>query len=225
MINFKNIPDSDKPRERLFNYGEENLSNEELIAIILKTGSKKYSVKEVSLRLLENISSIAELRDIGISSLIKIDGIGKVKAIELKAAIELGRRVYFNNNITKIKLNSSFLIYNYFLNIIGNKKQEYFYCVYLDTKGNYLGKKCLFVGTINNSIIHPREIFKEAYLLSANGIICVHNHPSGDSTPSKEDMMVTRKLSELGLMHGIKIIDHVIVGNNNYYSFCDDNKL
>lgn len=225
MINFKNIPDSDKPRERLFNYGEENLSNEELIAIILKTGSKKYSVKEVSLRLLEKISSIAELRDIGISSLIKIDGIGKVKAIELKAAIELGRRVYFNNNITKIKLNSSFLIYNYFLNIIGNKKQEYFYCVYLDTKGNYLGKKCLFVGTINNSIIHPREIFKEAYLLSANGIICVHNHPSGDSTPSKEDMMVTRKLSELGLMHGIKIIDHVIVGNNNYYSFCDDNKL
>ena len=225
MINFKNIPDSDKPRERLFNYGEENLSNEELIAIILKTGSKKYSVKEVSLRLLENISSIAELRDIGISSLIKIDGIGKVKAIELKAAIELGRRVYFNNNITKIKLNSSFLIYDYFLNIIGNKKQEYFYCVYLDTKGNYLGKKCLFVGTINNSIIHPREIFKEAYLLSANGIICVHNHPSGDSTPSKEDMMVTRKLSELGLMHGIKIIDHVIVGNNNYYSFCDDNKL
>lgn len=225
MINFKNIPDSDKPRERLFNCGEENLSNEELIAIILKTGSKKYSVKEVSLRLLENISSIAELRDIGISSLIKIDGIGKVKAIELKAAIELGRRVYFNNNITKIKLNSSFLIYDYFLNIIGNKKQEYFYCVYLDTKGNYLGKKCLFVGTINNSIIHPREIFKEAYLLSANGIICVHNHPSGDSTPSKEDMMVTRKLSELGLMHGIKIIDHVIVGNNNYYSFCDDNKL
>ena len=225
MINFKNIPDSDKPRERLFNYGEENLSNEELIAIILKTGSKKYSVKEVSLRLLENISSIAELRDIGISSLIKIDGIGKVKAIELKAAIELGRRVYFDNNITKIKLNSSLLIYNYFLNIIGNKKQEYFYCVYLDTKGNYLGKKCLFVGTINNSIIHPREIFKEAYLLSANGIICVHNHPSGDSTPSKEDMMVTRKLSELGLMHGIKIIDHVIVGNNNYYSFCDDNKL
>ena len=150
MINFKNIPDSDKPRERLFNYGEENLSNEELIAIILKTGSKKYSVKEVSLRLLEKISSIAELRDIGISSLIKIDGIGKVKAIELKAAIELGRRVYFNNNITKIKLNSSFLIYNYFLNIIGNKKQEYFYCVYLDTKGNYLGKKCLFVGTINS---------------------------------------------------------------------------
>lgn len=225
MINFKNIPDSDKPRERLFNYGEVNLSNEELIAIILKTGSKRYSVKEVSLKLLENISSLSELKDIGISSLTKIDGIGRVKAIELKAAIELGRRVYFDNEITKIKLNNPLAIYQYFVGIIGSKKQEYFYSVYLDTKGNYLGKKCLFIGTINNSVIHPREIFKEAYLLSANGIICVHNHPSGDSTPSREDIMVTRKLKELGMIHGIKIIDHVIIGNNNYYSFCDDNKL
>lgn len=225
MINFKSIPESDKPRERLFNYGEEYLSNEELIAIILKTGSKKYNVKEVSLKLLETICSINKLKEIGISSLMKIDGIGKVKAIELKAAIELGRRVYLDNNITKVKLNSSLLIYDYFVNVLRDKKQEYFYSVYLDTKGNYLGKKCLFIGTINNSVIHPREIFKEAYLLSANGIICVHNHPSGDSTPSREDIMVTRKLAELGVIHGIKIIDHVIIGNNNYYSFCDDNKL
>ncbi len=225
MINFKNIPESDKPRERLFNYGEINLSNEELIAIILKTGSKKYSVKEVSLKLLESISDISKLKDIGIFSLMKIDGIGKVKAIELKAAIELGRRVYLDKSTNKVKLNSSILIYEYFINILKDKKQEYFYCVYLDTKGNYLGKKCLFIGTINNSVIHPREIFKEAYLLSANGIICVHNHPSGDSIPSKEDIMVTRKLSELGIIHGIKIIDHVIIGDNNYYSFCDDNKL
>lgn len=225
MINFKNIPESDKPRERLFNYGEEYLSNEELIAIILKTGSKKYSVKEVSLKLLETISNITKLKDIGIPSLVKIDGIGRVKAIELKAAIELGRRVYLDNNITKVKLNSSLAIYDYFISILKDKKQEYFYCLYVDTKGAFLGKKCLFIGTINNSVIHPREIFKEAYLLSANGIICVHNHPSGDSMPSREDIVVTKKLKELGVIHGIKIIDHIIIGNNNYYSFCDDNKL
>ena len=225
MINFKNIPESDKPRERLFNYGEEYLSNEELIAIILKTGSKKYSVKEVSLKLLETISNITKLKDIGIPSLEKIDGIGRVKAIELKAAIELGRRVYLDNNITKVKLNSSLAIYDYFISILKDKKQEYFYCLYVDTKGAFLGKKCLFIGTINNSVIHPREIFKEAYLLSANGIICVHNHPSGDSMPSREDIVVTKKLKELGVIHGIKIIDHIIIGNNNYYSFCDDNKL
>ena len=226
MIKFKNIPDMDKPRERLFNLGANNLSNEELISIILKTGSKNYSVKEVALKLLEVIGDITKLKDIGITSLTNIDGIGKVKAIELKAAIELGRRVYANNlEINRIKFNSPIMIYEYFKNIFIDKKQEYFYCVYLDIKGNYLDKKCLFIGTINNSVIHPREIFKEAYLLSACGIICVHNHPSGDSTPSKEDRLVTKKLQELGIIHGIKIIDHIIIGNNNYYSFNDDNKL
>lgn len=226
MINFKNIPNSDKPRERLFNYGANNLSNEELISIILKTGSKKYSVKEVSLKLLEEIKDITKLNDIGISSLMKIDGIGRVKAIELKAALELGRRVYYNNkNIEKIKFNNPINVYEYFKDIFYGKKQEHFYCVYLDTKGNYIDKKCLFIGTINNSVIHPREIFKEAYLLSANSIICVHNHPSGDSSPSKEDILVTKKLQELGIIHGIKILDHIIIGNNNYYSFNDNSRL
>ena len=226
MIDFKNIPNNDKPRERLFNYGAENLSNDELISIILKTGSRNYSVKEVALKLLETMGDVNKLRDIGISSLVKIEGIGRVKAIELKAAIELGKRVYMNNdNYSKIKFNSSEVIYEYFKDIIGNKKQEYFYAIYLDTKGHYLDKKCLFIGTINNSVIHPREIFKEAYLLSANSFICVHNHPSGDVSPSKEDILVTKKLVDLGIIHGIKLIDHIIIGNNNYYSFCDDKKI
>lgn len=226
MINFKNIPDNDKPRERLYNIGSENLSNEELISIILKTGTKGMNVKEVSLKLLEVIGDVSKLKEIGINSLMKIDGIGKVKAIELKAAIELGRRIYLENDqIERKKLNNAYLVYDYFKDLLIYKKQEYFYCIYVDTKGYFIDKKCLFIGTINNSVIHPREIFKEAYLLSANGIICVHNHPSGDSTPSKEDILVTRKLSEIGIIHGIKIIDHVIIGRDNYYSFKEDKKL
>ena len=225
MIDFKNIPESDKPRERLYNYGSENLSNEELISIILKTGMKGYSVKEVSLKLLEYLGDISKLKDIGLSSLTNIDGIGKVKAIELKAAIELGRRVYESNHEKKIKLNNALTIFDYFKNILGDKKQEYFYAVYLDTKGNYLGKKCLFIGTINNSVVHPREIFKEAYLLSANGIICIHNHPSGDVTPSKEDILLTLRIKEIGMIHGINLLDHVIIGNNSYYSFYDNGKI
>ena len=225
MIDFKSIPDDDKPRERLYNYGSENLSNEELISIILKTGNREYSVKEVSLKLLETLGDITRLKDIGISSLMLIPGIGKVKAIELKAAIELGKRVYTDNNNKKVKLNSALVIYEYFKNIIGDKKQEYFYVVYLDTKGNYLDKKCLFIGTINTSMIHPREIFKEAYLLSASGIICIHNHPSGDPSPSKEDILMTLKIKEIGLMHGINLLDHVIVGNGSYYSFYDNGKI
>ncbi len=226
MINFKNIPESDKPRERLYQYGSENLSDEELISIILKTGTKGMSVKEVSLKLLENVGDIKRLKDIGINTLMGINGIGRVKAIEIKAAIELGRRIYIENNkLSGVILNNSLKIYEYFKDLVGNKKQEYFYTVYVDTKGRYIDKKCLFVGTINNSIVHPREIFKEAYLLSANGIICIHNHPSGDPTPSKEDVMITKKIKEIAMIHGIKLVDHLIVGVNSYYSFYEDNKL
>lgn len=227
MIDFKNLPDSDKPRERLYMYGSENLSNEELISIILKTGTKNMSVKEVSLKLLEIVGDVTKLRDVGINTLMKIDGIGRVKAIEIKAALELGRRVYMNNSdvVDKIFFSSADVIYNYFYDILGDKKQEYFYCVYVDTKGKYIDKKCLFIGTINSSVVHPREVFKEAYLLSANGIICVHNHPSGDSTPSKEDINITKKIKEISIIHGIKFIDHIIIGNGNYFSFFDNNML
>ena len=226
MIDFKNLPDSDKPRERLYMYGSENLSNEELLSIILKTGTKNMSVKEVSLKLLESIGDISRFRDVGINTLMKIDGIGKVKAIEIKAALELGRRVYMNNDrVEKLVFNNAQVIYNYFCERLIDKKQEYFYCVYLDTKGKYIDKKCLFVGTINSSVVHPREIFKEAYLLSANSIVCVHNHPSGDSTPSKEDISITRKIKEISIIHGIKLVDHVVIGNGNYFSFFDNNML
>ena len=225
MIKFKDIPNSDKPRERLYNYGEENLSNEELLSIILKTGSKRYSVKEVSLKLLEMFGDITKLKDIGINSLTNISGIGKVKATELKAAIELGRRVYSNNNIENIKFKNPKDIYNYFYPLIGDKKQEYFYCLYLDKQQNYIDKKCLFIGTIDNSVAHPREIFKEAYLLSASKIVCIHNHPSGDVNPSKSDIYFTMKIKEISIIHGIELIDHIIIGHNNYYSFHDNNKL
>jgi len=226
MINFKNLPDNEKPRERLYMYGSENLSNEELFSIILKTGTKKISVKEVSLKLLAEIGDLENFKSIGINSLMKIDGIGRVKAIEIKAALELGRRVYMDNNrIDRMVLNSSEVIYNYFRNILVDKKQEYFYCIYVDTKSKFIEKKCLFVGTINSSVVHPREVFKEAYLLSASGIICIHNHPSGDVTPSKEDINLTKKLKEISLIHGIKLIDHIIIGNDDYFSFFDNNML
>lgn len=225
LISFKNIPNTDKPRERLCLVGSENLSDEELLSIIIKTGTKMMSVKEVALKLLEYVNDISKLKDIGINSLMKIDGIGKVKAIELKAAIELGRRVYIKTNIDKFTFTNSSSIYQYFYNIIDDKKQECFYCVYIDNKNNYIDKKCIFIGTLNTSLVHPREVFKEAYLLSANGIICIHNHPSGDSTPSREDINITKRLKEIGIIHGIKIIDHIIIGKNNYYSFFDNDKL
>ena len=202
------------------------MSNVELLSIIIKTGTKDTNVKEVALRLLEEVGDIKNIKDIGINRLMKISGIGRVKAIELKAAVEIGRRVYLDiGNIDLINLGSSMEIYQHFFLLFKDKKQEYFYTIYVDIKGKYIDKKCLFIGTINTSVVHPREIFKEAYLLSASGIICIHNHPSGDSTPSKEDVLITKRIREISIIHGINFIDHIIIGNDNYYSFYDNGKL
>ena len=226
MIDFKKIPDGDKPRERLYKVGSENLSNEEILAIILRTGSRKYNVKELAMKVLEVVGDISNLRDIGINTLMRLDGIGRVKAIEIKASLELGKRVYMNKyELDKINLNNSLFIYNYFYELLINNKQECFYVIYVDTKGNYIDKKCLFVGTLNSSMVHPREIFKEAYLLSAASIFCIHNHPSGDSNPSREDKNITNKLKEISLLHGINFIDHIIIGEGNYYSFYENKKI
>ncbi len=110
------------------------------------------------------------------------------------------------------------IVYNYY-KFLNDKNQEYFYCLYLDTKKRMIESKCLFIGTINMSIVSTREIFREAFLLSASSIICIHNHPSGDSTPSKQDKIITEKIKEVGLIHDIPLIDHVIIGKDNYYSF------
>lgn len=225
-MKFKSIPQEEKPRERLEKYGVENLSNEELLAIILKTGSKKQNVKELANNILCIYKSIKNLKDLRINNLIKIDGIGRVKAIELLASLELGRRVYEEVDYNDlVSLTNPKIIINYFNKIFTDVKQEYFYVVYLDSKNKFIDKKLIYKGILNKSLVHPRDIFKEAYLLSACNFICIHNHPSGDATPSIEDVEVTRKLKEIGILHGINLLDHIIVGNNNYYSFYEDGNL
>ena len=225
-MRFNDILKEEKPRERLVKYGVERVSNEELLAIILKTGSKKYNVKEVASNILSSYGDIKNLKDVRINNLTKIDGIGKVKAIELIAAIELGRRVYYEEEYKDmITLTNPKVIIGYFNKLFKGENQECFYVVYLDSKNKYIDKKLVFKGILNKSLIHPRDIFKEAYLLSACNFICIHNHPSGDATPSMEDINVTKMLSEIGKLHGIRLLDHIIIGNNNYYSFYEDNNL
>lgn len=221
----KDLPLLDRPRERLYKYGSSSLSNEELLSIVLKSGYKSKSVKELSETLLKEIDDITNLKDISINKLISIKGIGKVKAITLIASIELGKRVYEQKDLIKVKLDSSKIIYDYIKSDLMFKKQEYFYCLYLDTKKYLIDKKLLYIGTLNKSIVHPREVFKYAYLLSADSIICIHNHPTGDTIPSKDDIILTNKLKEIGKINGINVIDHIIVGNNNYYSFYDNNDM
>ena len=221
----KDIPILDRPRERLLKYGVINLSNEELLSIVLKNGTKNESVMSLSYNILKSINNISDLKDISINKLTKINGIGEVKAITLLAAIELGRRVYKEQNNKKVLLNDSKLVYNLLHDELYDKKQEYFIVLYLDNKKYLIEKKILFIGTINYSTVHPREIFKYAYLYSSSSIILVHNHPSGDTLPSKEDITLTNNLKEIGKLNGIPILDHIIVGNNNYYSFYKNDML
>ena len=214
----KDIPKEERPRERFIKYGAENLKTSELISIILNTGTKELSVIDLSNNILKSINEVSDLKYLTLNKLKNINGIGEVKAIKLLSALELGKRVYFDKNISKIKMNNTKIIYDYMKDRFKDNKQEFFYAIYLDTKKNLIDYKLLFVGTINKSIVHPREIFKYAYLLSASSIICVHNHPSGDTEPSKEDIELTKSLIEIGNIQGIRVIDHIIIGNN-YFSF------
>ena len=225
-MNLKDLPNEEKPRERLIKYGKENISNNELIEIILKSGTRKYGLKEISHNVLSSVNNINELKNIEINSLAIIPGVGKIKAIELVAAIELGRRVYMEENYNDlVYLTNPKSIINYFNNLFNGIKQELFYVIYLDNQKKYIDKKLLFKGTVNYSLVHPREIFKEAYLLSASYIICIHNHPSGNATPSSNDIELTERIKNIGNLHGIILIDHIIIGKNNYYSFYEDNNL
>lgn len=224
--NFKKIPNIDKPRERLVKYGSSSLSNEELISIILKSGNRKYSIKDIACNLLSNMSDIRDLRKMNLNNLQEIEGVSLIKAIEIQASLELGKRVYQDVTLDDlISCTNPVEIISYFNSLFKDKKQEEFYVLYLDNKKKYLDIKFLFRGSINFSIVHPREIFKEAYLLSASFIICLHNHPSGDPSPSKQDIDITRKIKELGLIHDINLVDHIIIGNNSYFSFYENNLI
>ena len=223
-MKFKNLPEEEKPRERLYLYGANVLSNEELVMILLKTGTRKFSVKELAFELLSQSGGVRNLKNMTYQKLIQIEGIGQVKAIEILALIELSKRIQEKVTLPEV-LNcaSPSNIIGYFHDLFMDKKQEEFYVLYLDNKKKYLDRKKLFVGSINYSIAHPREIFKNAYLISASFIICIHNHPSGDPTPSKEDINLTKSLNEIGNMHAIYLVDHLIIGKDCYFSFYENN--
>ena len=219
------IPKEERPRERLLRYGVDYLSNEEILSIILTSGTKNKSVKELSLNILNEFKSIQNLKNATYNKLINIKGIGTSKATIILAAIELCKRMNLKEDFNKEILNNPRKIYEHTKYIFNDKKQELFYCLYFNNKQQLIGEKLLFIGTVNKSLTHPREIFKYAYLYSASSIICVHNHPSGDVNPSKDDIVFTNSLIEISLIQKIPILDHIIVSNDSYYSFQDNGKI
>ena len=221
----KEISKEERPRERLLKHGVSNLSNEELLSIILRCGTKNKSVKELSSDIINEFKSINNLRYATINKLIKINGMGYSKSMVIVAMLELAKRIYLTSDNKKVMLNNPKSIFEYTKYLFHNKEQELFYCLYFNNKQQLVGEELLFIGTVNKSLTHPREIFKYAYLYSASSIICLHNHPSGDITPSREDISFTNALVEIGNIQKIPILDHIIVSDNNYYSFQDNGKI
>ena len=225
MVIIKDLPLSERPRERLINKGVHSLSDSELLSIVLKTGTKNMSVKDLANLILKKYKSISNLKNITYRELISIKGIGEAKACQIIAAIEMAKRMNTKQDkIIDVKIKSPMIVFEYYKNII-NSNQECFYCLYLDSAKKVLKEKLLFVGTVNQSMVHPRDVFKEAYLQNATAFICVHNHPNGDVTPSKMDIDTTKRLKEIGILMGIKLVDHVIISEDKYYSFLENGKI
>ena len=223
-IRMKDIPKNERPVERLLLNGSEFLSNEELLSILIKSGNKEYSSKDLASIILRECDG--DLGCINYSMLSKIKGIGSVKSASILASLELGRRANRKvSSLNNIKISSTDVVFDYYKDFFFDKKQEYFYCVFLDTNKVVIKEKLLFIGTLDYSVVHPREVFKEATLVSASSIICIHNHPSGNVIPSKNDIEITKRLVSVGEMLGIKVIDHIIIGCQNYYSFLENGDI
>lgn len=218
----KDLPVSSQPRERMLQYGVENLSDVDLISIILRTGTKDTNVKDVACEILNSVTSINNLNNVGIRELSKIKGVGTIKAITILASIELGKRVNNKEIALNMPLTTGEKVHASFKRLFISEKQEKLLSIFLDSKKRLISYKIMFIGTLDRSIIHPREIFNEAIKVHASSIIIMHNHPSQDITPSKEDIEITKKLQECGNIIGIPILDHLITNGKDYYSFYDE---
>ncbi|MDM5330844.1 DNA repair protein RadC [Neobacillus sp. CF12] len=214
----RDFPQDERPRERFIQNGPESLSNHELIAILLRTGTKDESVLQLSNRLLTNFEGLRLLKAATLEEMTEIKGIGQAKAIQVLAAVEIGRRIANLNYNDRYVIRSPEDGANYVMNDMRFLSQEHFVCLYLNTKNQVLHKQTIFIGSLNASIVHPREVFREALKRSAASIICLHNHPSGDPAPSREDIEVTKRLVECGKMIGIDVLDHLIIGENKFVS-------
>jgi len=226
-----NIPirewaEDDRPREKLLLKGKGNLSNAELIAILLGTGSRKDSAVELAKKILKEVrNSLVALSGKNARDLQKFDGIGNAKAISIIAALELGRRRQGAEVLEREKVSCSKDVYAIFQSLLGDKQYEYFCILLLDRANKVISTEMISEGGISGTVADPKKIFRIALDKGCSSIILCHNHPSGNIEPSEADIRLTRKLKSAGDMLDIQVLDHLILGENNYYSFADENMI
>lgn len=218
-------PQTERPRERLLAKGPEALSDANLLAILLRTGRRDASAVQVALELLDRLGGLGGLAACGTDELCTIPGIGPAKAAQLKAALALGRRSLAAPLSTGTRISSSADLYKHFHPLLREVKHELFKVVLLDAKNVVIREVTVSEGSLTLSIVHPREVFALAVRESAAAVILLHNHPSGDPTPSGEDRQLTSRLVEAGRLLGIRVVDHVILGDGRYVSFADEGWL
>ena len=208
----------ERPREKMILNGAGSLTDAELLAILIRTGTKQFNAIQLGKAIIEKADNIRYLQNITIEELESINGIGKTKAVQIKAALELGNRIA-SYKPAKYKIKNPWDIYKYYMERLRYQYKEIFKVVLLNTKNEIITDVDISMGTLNSSLVHPREVFREAIIRSSNKIILIHNHPSGNAEPSKEDKSVTNRLKECGELIGIEVIDHIIIGDGIYFSF------
>ena len=217
----KDWPVDERPRERLIKHGAEALSDAQLLAILLRTGHRRQNALGLAMKIIGQFGGLLPLSQASITELCKIRGIGPAKAAQLRAALELGRRSVSSPLHAGGKIRSSQDIYRHYHAHLRGLKHEMFKVILLDGKNRILRETTISEGSLTVSIVHPREAFNPAVRHSAGAVIFIHNHPSGDPTPSREDHELTKRLVACGDLLGIKVLDHLIVGDGRYYSFAD----
>jgi len=217
-VTIKELPADERPRERLEQYGPDPLSTAELVAILLNSGYRNVSALQLALHLLQKYSGLVGLARAELDALKAEKGVGLAKAARLAAAIELGRRLASSGIQDRPLVTSPEQAADVVMQRYGDREREHFGLLALDTKNRVIKEVVVSIGTLNGSMAHPREIFRPAILANAAAVILFHNHPSGDPTPSQNDISVTRRLMEAGRMMGVEVLDHVVVARNRFVS-------
>lgn len=217
----KNIPVQERPYEKCLKRGASSLSDSELLAVLLRTGTKGENVIDLANRILYQAGKegLLGIHQFSIEELQKMKGIGTVKAVQIVCISELAKRLAKAKAEKTLCFTSPDTIAQYYMEDLRHETQEHMKMLMLDSKANLIGDKDVFKGTVNASLITPRELFIEALQKNAVSIIIMHNHPSGDPTPSREDIFATKRILEAGNLIGIELLDHIIIGNNCYISF------
>lgn len=222
----KELPVCERPYEKCLNYGVQYLSDAELLAVILKTGTRTQNVVQLAQSLLSGHNeNLLNLYDLSMEEMIRFSGIGKVKAIQLKCIAEISKRIAAARRKEQVRLGNSKAVAQYYMERMRHEKKEHMIVSLFDTKGQLIDDEDIAIGTIRSVLSSPREIFLSALQKQAVQIILLHNHPSGEPQPSTDDIRLTRRVKECGDLLEIQLIDHIIIGDNNYYSFAENGDL